>query len=190
MDVIGLLDTGFAWTADRIRNVAETDLTAPTPCDQWNLRKLLNHLHGAVDVVLGSVGQGRVLTTAGINALAGEDRIGTDPAAAFTDLAARACATYRVPGALDRDCLMGQGTSIPARSAVIVSVMELTVHGWDIGRSSGENADIPAGLAEPLLGFARKWPHVEGQRGVLYGPAIPGGTTPAECLLGLLGRKP
>lgn len=188
MNVIELLDPGFAWAADRFGNIGTTPLDAPTPCDAWDLRSLLNHTLGAIDIVVSAVAGDHVLTENGISGLAGEDRIGDDPAAAFAALTDRALGVYRVPGTLDGACASEQGP-IPARGAVSVSVMELAVHGWDIGRSTGEEVPIPAELAEPLLAFAREWPHVEGQRGTLYAPAISGGTTPSERLLGFLGRK-
>jgi uncharacterized protein (TIGR03086 family) len=190
MDTIELLDEGFAWTADRVRLVRTDDLAARTPCTQWDLRKLINHTLGTVDVLAWAVAGDHVLTEAGAHALAVEDRLGDDdPAAAFATRVDQARKAWWAPGALDRDCATERGP-IPARSAANVSLLEVVVHGWDIGRTTGEDVPIPESLAGPILVFARQWPPVESQRGVMYAPAIPGGDTPTDRLLHHLGRKP
>lgn len=190
MGIIELLGTGFAWTTDRIQFAGAGNLDATTPCSQWDLRTLLNHTLGTIDVLAWAVAGDHILTEAGAHALATEDRIGDDdPAVAFATRADQALAAWRAPGALDRDCATERGP-IPARSAAGVSLLEVVVHGWDIGRSTGENIQIPATLAEPILVFARRWPPVESQRGSMYAPAIAGGSTLSDQLLGHLGRKP
>lgn len=190
MDTIELLDAGFTWTAERIGLVPANGLAATTPCPRWDLRKLINHTLGTIDVLAWAVAGDHVLTEAGAHALAVEDRLGDDdPAAAVAVRVDQALKTWRAPGALDRSCSTEQGP-IPARSAAGVSLLEVVVHGWDIGRSTGEDVPIPAVLAEPVLAFAQQWPPVESQRGVMYAPAIAGGTTPSDRLLGHLGRKP
>ncbi|MEU4526546.1 TIGR03086 family metal-binding protein [Amycolatopsis sp. NPDC024027] len=189
MDMTELLDTGFTWTAERVQRVHRDDLDATTPCPQWDLRKLVNHTLGTIDVLAWAVAGDHVLTEAGAHALAVEDRIGDDtPAAAFDMRIDQALKAWQQPGSLDRLCATEIGP-IPALSAANVSLLEVVVHGWDIGRATGEDVPIPAALAEPILAFARQWPPVESQRGVMYGPAVPGGATPAERLLGHLGRK-
>jgi uncharacterized protein (TIGR03086 family) len=188
MDTVELLDMGFAWTANRIESVREDELDASTPCDRWDLRKLLNHTLGAIEVVAAAVEGDHVLTEAGAHSLADQERIGDDPLTAYTEMTVWALKVWREPGALDRDCASERGP-IAARDGAAVTLMEVVVHGWDIAQSTGENVPIPPHLAEPIHAFAQRWPHVEGQRGSMYAPAIAGGTTPSDRLLGLLGRK-
>jgi uncharacterized protein (TIGR03086 family) len=187
MDIVELLGTGFAWTADRIRVVRPEDLAVPTPCTQWDLRKLLNHTVGAIDVVASALAGDHVLTEAGAHELADQERIGDDPVAAYGEMTRWALKIWQEPGALDRDCPTERGP-IQARDATAVTLMETVVHGWDIGQSTGEDVAIPPHLAEPILVFARRWPHVDGQRGAMYAPAKSGGSTPSARLLGFLGR--
>ncbi|MET7426654.1 TIGR03086 family metal-binding protein [Dactylosporangium sp. NPDC005555] len=190
MDIIDLLDNGFAWTADRIRVVRTDGMHDATPCAAWDVRTLLNHTLGTIDVMAWAVAGDHVLTEAGAHALATQDRLGDDdPAAAFGVRVDQALKEWRSPGALDRACATELG-SIPARSAAGVSLLEVVVHGWDIGRATGEDVPIPADLAEPVFAFARQWPPVEMRRGVMYAPAVDGGDTPSDRLLRYLGRTP
>jgi uncharacterized protein (TIGR03086 family) len=189
MDILELLGSGFAWTADRIRLVRPDDMAVATPCTRWNLRQLLNHTVGAIDVVASALAGNHVLTESGAHELAGQERIGNDPAAAYAEMTRWALKIWHEPGALDRDCPTERGP-IQARDAIAVTLMETVVHGWDIGQSTGEDEPIPPYLAGPILEFARRWPHVDGQRGAMYDPAIPGGITPSGRLLGFLGRRP
>ncbi|PTA42376.1 TIGR03086 family metal-binding protein [Micromonospora sp. RP3T] len=190
MEIIELLDEGFGWTTDRVRYVRRDGLDAATPCTAWNLRTLLNHTLGTIDVLAWAVSGDHVLTQAGAHALATEDRLGDeDPADAFVRRVDQARTAWQAQGALDRECATEMGP-IPARSAAGVSLLEVVVHGWDIGRSTGEDVPIPPQLAEPVLAFARQWPPVEMQRGSMYALPIAGGGSPSDQLLRHLGRQP
>ncbi|MGH8931356.1 MAG: TIGR03086 family metal-binding protein [Egibacteraceae bacterium] len=189
MDIIKLLDVGFDWTGRRVAAVRPEHWPLDTPCDEWTVRQLLNHMLGAMDVITSTVaGQA---WPEGVNAqtLAETDRIGRDPAAAFAEIAQRALAVWHTPGVLERTCGL-RGVPTPAITAAQLSLTDAVVHGWDIAQATGENADIPDELAEPLLDIDRTLIH-EGLRGTVFADEVHIEVGSAsDRLVAFLGRTP
>ena len=91
IDAIALLDEGLAWAAERIAFVDVDHLDAPTPCEGWTLRDLLDH----------------VLDTVGVfaDAIAGPAATPQAPgtwSTSFAELAARIDRGWTDPEAIDR----------------------------------------------------------------------------------------
>ncbi len=189
MDIIKLFEVGFDWTGQRVAAVRSEHGELETPCGEWNVRQLLNHMLGAMDVITITVsGQA---WPAGVNAqtLAETDRIGQDPPAAFAEIAQRALALWHTPGVLERTCDL-RGVSTPVVIAAQSSLTDMVVHGWDIGQATGEDVDIPDELAEPLLDIGRTLIREE-LRGTVFADKvrIEAGSA-SDRLVAFLGRTP
>jgi uncharacterized protein (TIGR03086 family) len=185
VNVADLLDDGYAWTGKRIAAVRPSDLSAPTPCAEWNLRQVLNHMLGALDLHLdAAIGQPVDRSRSNPDT----DRFGAEPAAAFDAVAARAARTWRQPGVLDGTWTLPMGP-VPGSILAMLHLTEVVVHGWDIGRATGENAAVPAELAEPALEFSRGFA-TEAHRGTAFAAELAAGHTPGERLVAFLGRRP
>jgi uncharacterized protein (TIGR03086 family) len=183
MDIIELLEQGYAWTAARIAPISAADLDAPTPCGRWNLRDLLDHTIDTLGVFVDAVAGAPSEVTTG-------NQVESDNSwvAAITELAARSRQGWSTPGALDRTYEMRFGT-MPGHIAASANLLEVVVHGWDISQATGEATDIPLELAEPILEFAQMAIGEE-QRGVQFADDLGTGDTPSERLVAFLGRKP
>jgi uncharacterized protein (TIGR03086 family) len=180
-----LLDQGFAWTAARIAAVPADRLDGPTPCTDWTLRQLLDH----------TVGSLTMLTDAVAAAAGAETDLGDAPALGPTawDLAvarqsARSRRAWQAPGIMDRTFDLPIGT-LAAPTMAATTLLEVVVHGWDIGRAGGDAADIPDELALPIIDFARQ-PVVDANRGDHFGADLGTGGTPSDQLVAFLGRRP
>lgn len=181
MHTLELLDLGYQWTAARIAAVQVTDLDAPTPCRDWDLRCLLHHTYDSLTLLTDAVAQDD-----DVDCCAVEDSCW---AVAFVDLATRAHHTWREePDVLDRVCQLPLGET-PAAVVADMTLLEVVVHGWDVSHSTGEEAAIPAPLATHVLAFARQ-PVVDGQRGDAFAADLHIGTTPSDRLVAFLGRTP
>jgi uncharacterized protein (TIGR03086 family) len=185
VNLADLLDDGYAWTGKRIAAVQPSDLSAPTPCTEWNLRQLLNHTLGALDLHLDAAAG---LPVDRSRSHPDTDRFGTEPAAAFAAIVARGARAWREPGVVDGTWTLPMG-SIPGSIVMMLHLTEVVVHGWDIGRATGENAVIPAELAEPALEFSRGFA-TEAHRGTAFAADLATGGPPGERLVAFLGRRP
>lgn len=170
------LEAGFEWAGDRIAVVTPDRLDAPTPCTEFDLAHLLDHLTTALQRFADA-----------IEPTPRPWDLPSDTAQAFTVLHERVMAawrgadltaSYRIP--------LGE---LPGAVVANVNLTEVVVHGWDIGRATGENADIPDELAVPILAFATMLLD-DATRNRAFAPARDGGTTASDRLVGFLGRDP
>lgn len=185
MTTMDLLDQGFAWTSDRITAVSTDALDAPTPCGRWSLRELLDH---TVDTL--AVFADALVEPAPTPAAASSRPVSAALpwATAFADIAARTRQGWSDPAALDRTYELRFGT-MPGPIMASANLLEVVVHGWDVGQATGEAVAIPEALAAPILEFARAAID-DAQRGDAFAADLGVGDTPGEQLVAFLGRKP
>ena len=184
MDTTGLVDQGFTWTADRIAAIPADGLDAPTPCGDWDLRELLDHI---VDV-LTSLTDAVAAPGDSPSPSPSPGRGAGDWGRALADLAARNRLGWAEPGVMDRTMAVGDGT-MSAPTVASSTLLELVVHGWDVGQATGEAPAIPDVLAAPILAFARGAID-DASRGDNFAADLGVGDTPSDQLLAYLGRKP
>ncbi|MCP2261747.1 TIGR03086 family protein [Streptoalloteichus tenebrarius] len=192
MDTVDLVGPGLAFTRSKIVGMGAAGLDGPTPCSEWTLRQLLNHLIGTMGA-LGRVLGGEVVDPAEMNpsVTSAADHVGQDPLAAFDAAAAVALAARPTDErAMSRPCAMPVG-ELPAGAVANLLALDATVHGWDVARATGQDPTIPDELAERILAFARGFvrPSV---RGGAIGEEVPvaADASPSDRLVAFLGRRP
>lgn len=119
-----------------------------TPCTEWTVRDLLNHLV-YVDVLYAAHIRRAERPEPG-------ERIGTDPTAAFREAGEQADAAFARAGALD-ELYPSPFGDVPGSVIVQHVVNELLVHSWDLARAVGLPTDIEPDLAEESLAVWRAW---------------------------------
>ena len=162
----------------------------PTPCPEWDVRQLVDHL------VLGQqlyvrVLRGEPFEEALTAVRADPDRLGSDPAAAHDESGRELVSLFAGPGVLERTVRVPFGT-VPGVVALHLRVTESLVHGWDLATALGVPFDPPAALVEPELSFSRPMlAQVPPERRV-FAPSrsTDEAARPIERLVALLGREP
>jgi uncharacterized protein (TIGR03086 family) len=130
-----------------VDRIGDGDWDRPTPCAEWTVRDVLNHLV-AGQRRLGAAVRGEE------PAPRGADVLGTDPKGAFRDATAEVLTLAATPGVLERRMATPLGEQ-PASFVVVMQGNELMVHGWDLARGLGAPTDtLPADLADRTL---RMW---------------------------------
>jgi uncharacterized protein (TIGR03086 family) len=162
----------------------------PTPCPEWDVRQLVDHLVSGQQL-FARVLRGEPVEEALTAVRAVPDRLGDDAAAAH-DLSGRELvAAFAGPGVLERTVRVPFGT-VPAAVALHLRITESLVHGWDLATALGEPFDPPAALVEPELAFSVPLlAQVPPERRV-FAPSRSAleGARPIEHLVALLGRAP
>lgn len=186
MELLEAHGTAMARFDELTGRIGERDWAAPTPCTEWTVRDLLNH------VVYEQLWVPELLSGATIAEIGDRfdgDVLGDDPVGRWRVSAAARAALSR-PGALNRTVHLSSGTS-PAPDYAWQLTLDLAVHGWDLARGIGTAAALPDGLAERLYGIfagqVNRW-----QGAGIFDPPVPVGADarPPDRLLGLLGRQP
>jgi len=167
--------------AGLISGVSPAQLGNPSPCTEWSVRDLINHMANGnlrvVALVSGEPGPDR-----------GEDVLGADPASAFRDSFRRLCTAFDAEGVLERifPTPFGDG---PGSQLVVIRVIELTVHSWDLAAATGKPRDLDPVLVAFAESTLRARPIPRG--GGSFGVEQPGPqeATAADRLAAYAGRK-
>jgi uncharacterized protein (TIGR03086 family) len=132
---------------DLIDRIAADQWTAPTPCAEWSVRDVVDHLVG-MNLVFVALFEESPMPTRGV------DRLGADPAGAYHRSAAALRAAAARPGVLERS----QATSVGVATGVERlrwRIADLLTHGWDLVQATGVAAELPDDLVERTLTFVR-----------------------------------
>ena len=173
-----LLERALGYTRSALITVTPAHLCLPTPCDRWRLGDLLAHMEDSLDAFAEGAGGAISLRSAAPAPL--EERI--------TTLQTKACGLLGAWAASTTPLVEVGGRPMPVGTISRLAAVEIAVHGWDVGRTTGAGDAIPAGLAEALLPTALALA-IE-QHGE-FGPPVPvpADAGPDRRLLALLGRR-
>ena len=139
MELYAAFERAAASTEEDRQGRAPGDLTAPTPCSEWDVRALLNHVIGTLwlSTALFTGQQPRYPMAPG--GLPGTDLAGDDPAAAYAGAAAAALAAAGTGDTLTRMHTTPLG-EMPGPVLSGFTTLDVLVHGWDLARATGQPA--------------------------------------------------
>jgi uncharacterized protein (TIGR03086 family) len=166
-----------------VRGVRPDHLEMPTPCRDWDVRTLANHLLHVVEG-LRLAGLGEAVP----DDLWARDAMSPDWADRFAATADAAVAAWSAPAAWQRTVAMS-GSAVPATVLASMFGSDLVLHGWDLARSTGQ--DLPGSGAELTLRFLLETGD-QGRAMGLYADPVPvADTAPALTrAVALSGRDP
>jgi uncharacterized protein (TIGR03086 family) len=174
-DLINLYDRASSWTASKVAG-ATKKLDASTPCDQWDVTTLMNHMLETQRYFLGAA-RGENGSPPSPNP---PDLIGDDPVGAFDATRADVMRTYGAPGVIDRT-----GISLG------IAFSDQLLHGWDLAKATGQDATMPEGLPEAAFTLIHGRFTDEQRKGIFKPEVKVASDAPAQDkLLAYTGRDP
>ena len=185
------LATALDGTGRLVAAVTEEQWALPTPCSDWTVRQLVNHVVGGNRLFTRVLSGEPLPPRDQLGARAAEDQLGTDPAAAYAGSAADLLSALRAPGVLAGTYTVPAAT-LPGPAIVHLRTVETLVHGWDLARATDRPAPFPEALAEGELAFSRDLLGRIPERRHPFGTSQPvDDDAPAiDRLAALLGRDP
>ena len=161
-------------------------LTRPTPCRDWDVRLLLNHIIGGNYMFAEVAAGGRADATGDM-----DDHSLPDPGSNYVASAEAVLAAWAAPGAMERRCHMSFG-DIPAPAAVSIHFLDIVVHGWDLARATDQDTTIEPDLAAEALDISHGLLSPELRDTGVFGPEIPiSDDDPLhDRLAAFMGRRP
>jgi uncharacterized protein (TIGR03086 family) len=180
MDPVKLFAKATAQASDVMAGVSPDQMGLPTPCTDWSVQDLVDHMVGSTEYLLAAI-EGR------------------DPApvagAAATDFdagRAQVLAGLAAPGALDRTCRSPLGFEWTIGEATAGTFMDNLIHTWDLATATGQDDALDADLVEACTALFLPDMPDRGRAGGLVGPAVHVGadSTAQDRLLAAMGRQP
>jgi uncharacterized protein (TIGR03086 family) len=187
MELDQLLEQTTEMTGRIIAGVKPEQLSAPTPCAQWDVRAVLNHIIGG-NHFFAKVAAGEQIEVPSEP----RDLVGDDPATAYAQGAKLALEAWRAPGVAEKIVHMPVG-DMPGAFATGLHFMDHLVHGWDIAKATGQEDAVDQSLAEAAYGLVNGNIGDDLRKpGGPFGPevVVDADCPPAERLVAYLGRKP
>ena len=132
---ISQLDRALGAVGELVGNIRPEQWSAATPCADWTVRQIVNHLIGMnlvfAAILAGEPPPSRVDDTS-------DDELGR----AYGESAAALVAAFEQPGVLDRS-FDGPLGAVSGMDRLQIRLYDLLAHGWDLARATGQPAQLP-----------------------------------------------
>ncbi len=179
-----MLEQAIAVTRGVLANVSRDQLGDATPCAQWKVSDLVNHVVGGQYFFeAGVLGEPQ---TEGDSDFADGDFV-----AAFDTGSQRCLAAFSADGVMDRMLTLPFG-QMPGSAFLGLATTDTFTHAWDLARATGQDTDLAPELAAQLLVGARQaiQPAFRSEDGAVFGmeQSAPPGASNADELAAFLGR--
>lgn len=182
-------------TARVVAGVRDDQLAEPTPCPDWTVADLVDHIAG-LTVAFTAAARKAELPAGGAPHADGANLAQGWRERIPSDLAVLAEA-WADPNAYTGMTMAGP-VEMPGDAAGLVALDEVVVHGWDLARATGQPYDPGAEAVEAVTRFVASFEPPAGGAadgdtgGGLFGPpvAVPNTAHAMDRLLGLTGRDP
>jgi uncharacterized protein (TIGR03086 family) len=173
-DLLDLYRQASHWAAEKVAGAH--DLDAATPCPEWRVRDLMNHMLDTQRYFAGAA-RGKDASLPFPNP---PPLLTDDPSSDFDRASADVMDAYGQDGVVER-----------TGPALGIAFSDQLLHGWDLARATEQNATMPDGLAEAAYECIHGR-FTDDQRKGVFGPEIPVGddATPQQRLLAYTGRDP
>ncbi|MBB5954212.1 uncharacterized protein (TIGR03086 family) [Saccharothrix tamanrassetensis] len=171
----------------RVRRVRPDQWQLGTPCKEWSVHDLVNHL------VYEQLWAPELLAGCTVEQVGDRfegDQLGADPLHAWVLAAAAAREAWISPKALLRPVHLSWGRSTAVEYGRQMT-LDLGVHAWDLARAIGVDDRIDPDLARTLLEYATENASSLRDSGVFDAPVpVPDDASDQDRLIALLGRTP
>jgi uncharacterized protein (TIGR03086 family) len=191
MELFAAFEAAIASTAEIVKSTPADQMDAATPCAEWDVRALLNHVIGTLWLAEGLFSDQPPRYATAPGGLPPVDLAGDDPAAAYAEASSAALAAAGTGDALTRTHPTPLG-EMPGPGLAGFTTLDILVHGWDLATATGQPADLDGRLAAHVLGFATQALATPESRAGRIGPAlaVPPGAPVTGQLIAFLGRQP
>ena len=187
MDTASLIQTAAPALKTVAASVESSQLAGPTPCDDFSVKELSNHIAGFWGMTAMAA---RKQTMEGGDP--GADIVGDSPASVIPGMVDGGVAAWQEDGATDGKTQFGPG-EYDAAMAAQITLFEEVVHGWDLAAATGQTFDVSSEVGDAVLEIAQMLCNDE-QRGegkpFRTEVSVANSAPSLDKALGLTGRDP
>ena len=184
----GLFDRAVDEFDRRVRSISDDQWDNATPCTEWSVRDLVNHVVYEDLWAPGLLAGKTIEEIGGMDAFGG-DRLGEEPKKAWTEAANEARNAVHRDGAMEITTHLSFG-DVPGSVYTAQLLSDHVIHAWDLARGIEGDEELDQELVEYVYG--EMLPHAASlsQSGAYAGRVeVPDDADVQTKLLGLVGRK-
>jgi uncharacterized protein (TIGR03086 family) len=183
MDPIERIEKATEHTSKIVKGVKTDQLSNPTPCSEFDVRLLLNHMIGGLEMLSTAAAGGEAKMPEG-------DQFGANPGEDYDTRRAKLLEAVRSDGVLDGTWKMPFG-ELPAQMMASIAFVEHVTHGWDLAKATGQDTTIPEALLNESLAVVTPMDAMWRMPGVC-GPKVdvPSEASASDQFAGFMGRQP
>jgi uncharacterized protein (TIGR03086 family) len=169
-------------TGQIVERVSESQFGQATPCPDWTVEQLLDHVAGWARVFAAAAEGGTPQPPEPVPA--------KEAAAVFAAAAERIVAAFRA-GAAERPLTM-MSSELPGAAVLGMVVMEYVAHGWDLAVATGQPVPHSDAEARAALDAAHTMlrPEYRGPDSIGEPVEVPEDAPALDRFLGFVGRDP
>jgi uncharacterized protein (TIGR03086 family) len=183
VDRIERIERATSFAAGKVEHVTAAEMSKPTPCPDFDVRTLLNHMIGNLRMLAVAAEGGKAAIPKG-------DQFGTDPGGAYNQRRDALLGALRSPGVLDRNWEMPFG-SMAGNMMAGIAFMEHLTHGWDLAKATDQDTSMPSDLVSECMELVTSMESLLRTPGVC-GPAVSVSEDASvdDKFIAFMGRKP
>jgi uncharacterized protein (TIGR03086 family) len=153
MDLLASIQDAATEFGRLVEGTRPDQLDDPTPCSDYKVRDLINHVASGATMFAIAFDQGAVPDEE-LGSLFG-DVLGDDYKGALAAAMEKASTAFTRPGALEGDVVLPFGT-FARKDALGLAVFDVMVHAWDLASSTGQELRLTEADAAIGLELARE----------------------------------
>jgi uncharacterized protein (TIGR03086 family) len=170
----------------RVAELRDDQLALGTPCTEWDVRALLNHVV-VEDLWVPPLLQGATIAEVG-DQFDG-DQLDDDPQGAWRAAQDAAVQAVEALPSVERTVHLSFG-DFPASFYLGQMIFDHTVHAWDLATAIGADARLGPELVDfAIAEFAAQEDHYRASGAIAQRPDIPAAADPQTRLLAMFGRR-
>jgi uncharacterized protein (TIGR03086 family) len=187
MDTVATMRQVVDETTKIVDGIQADQLGNTTPCTEWTVRDLLNHITGGATMFAVAAEQGSCPDEL-FGQLVGGDNLGDDYRGAWKAASQRAVAAFDIPGTMEKMVKLPFG-EMPGEVALNIAVFDVTTHATDLSKATDQSAP-PTELLETALAVGKQMITADFRVPGVFGPEqpAPAGAPVADRLLDFAGR--
>ena len=174
-----------------IASTSDADLAKQTPCTQWNVGALIEHMTGVVNQFAAGFA-GTPLSPPPAPGTSGPTN--SDVAGTYRQAVDDLLKAVRAPGALDKTLKLPFG-EMPGGQALGIVISDQSIHTWDLAKAMGKPYTMDEQIASSILTMMHQLmganPGARGEgRGFAAEVPCPADAPVQDRLLAFSGRQP
>jgi uncharacterized protein (TIGR03086 family) len=165
-----------------VRAISDDQLDLPTPCAEYTVRELTNHLFQVV------INFQALAARQAVDWAEKPDYLTDGWRERFATETERLVEAWADPAAEEG---VSPGMGLPQRTVGIMVLVDLTVHAWDLARATGQPYDAEPATTDALDAFMHEMGDMGQRMGAFGAPVdVPPEATPFDRVLARTGRHP